>query len=562
MALTREHRPVILIVENDDAVRVAAVDDLGRRFGADYDLVDFSTGANALDWLASDQGQERMAAVVLADLLLPDQRGADFLEAAHHLQPSAQRGFFISARPNRLKIERMEELQRAAAFGQVDFSIVKGWVNPEESLYPVMQEALSIWSSANQPGFELVEIVGDQWAPQTHELREALARNTVPFGFHDVESVEGRRLLAEHHVTDLELPVAIFGTGEVLSNPTTMEVAQALGVRTRPKHAQYDVVILGAGPAGLAAAVYGISEGLRTLLVEPFHLGGQAGSSSMIRNYLGFPRGVSGNELTRRAYDQATLFGTEFLFMQRATKLEQKERQIEVTFSQCDSVLASTVVIATGVDYRRLDIPSVERLVGRGVYYGSPTIEAPAMAGEPVSVVGGANSAGQAALHLSHYADSVTLLVRGESLVDSMSSYLIVELEATENVTVRTRTQVVEAIGTQRLHGLIVEDASTGAREDVEAGGLFILIGAETQTGWLRGTLALDDRGYILTGRDLPTECWSQTRAPLPFETSMPNVFAVGDVRSGSSKRVAAAVGEGSVAIGSVHQALAELRAP
>lgn len=558
MSHRRELRPVILIVEGDATARTRAVEDLRERFGGDYDFVDFAAGADALAWLESEPGRGAAVAVLLSNLILPDQRGADFLEAAHHLQPLAQRGLLVSVRPNRLPIAEREELHRASSFGQVDFSVVSDWVNPEQTLYPLIQEAISLWSSATERGLELVKVIGYQWSPQTHQIRETLARNTVPFGFYDAESDAGKRLLEDYHATGLALPVMTFPNGGVLSDPTMLQAAEALGVPTVPKQAHYDVVILGAGPAGLAAAIYGISEGLSTLLVEPAHLGGQAGSSSMIRNYLGFPRGVSGGELTGRAYDQASLFGVDFLFMQQAQHLETHGPDVRVSFSDCDAVLASAVIIATGVAYRWLGIPSVEHLVGRGVYYGSPGIEAPAMTGEHVYVVGGANSAGQAAIHLARYAESVTVLVRGESLVDSMSTYLITELDATDNVVVRTRTEVVEAIGSQRLHGLVIEHAPTGVREAVEAAGLFILIGAKTRTEWLQGTLALDERGYILTGRDLPPGSWRGTGAPLPFETSMPNVFAVGDVHSGSSKRVAAAVGEGSVAIGSVHKRLAE----
>jgi thioredoxin reductase (NADPH) len=323
----------------------------------------------------------------------------------------------------------------------------------------------------------------------------------------------------------------------------------------------YDLAILGAGPAGLAAAVYGASEGLRTLVIEPQAIGGQAGTSSMIRNYLGFPRGVSGGELAFRAWEQALIFGIQFVFGQRATGLTLRRHERVVTLSDGSEVNARAVIIAAGVEYRRLGIPALERLVGVGVFYGAAGVEAPALAGEEVYVVGGANSAGQAALHLARFAARVTLLVRGESLAAGMSDYLITHLQATPNVQVRLHTRVVDGRGEDRLETLTLEDVRTGQREEVAAAAVFVLIGAEPHTEWLRDVIQRDNRGYILTGRDVPQQAWSLVRPPLPFETSIPGVFAVGDARHGSVKRVAGAVGEGSVAVGSVHQYLAELAA-
>jgi thioredoxin reductase (NADPH) len=323
----------------------------------------------------------------------------------------------------------------------------------------------------------------------------------------------------------------------------------------------YDLAILGAGPAGLAAAVYGASEGLDTLVVEPQAIGGQAGTSSMIRNYLGFPRGVSGGELAFRAWEQALLFGAQFVFMQRATGIAVDGNEHAVTLTDACTVRARAVMIAAGVDYRRLGIPALERLVGVGVFYGAAGVEAPAMAGEAVYVVGGANSAGQAAQHLARYAARVTLLVRGESLEAGMSEYLITQIRATANIDVRLRTRVVDGRGDDRLEALILEDSATGQREEVAAAAVFVMIGAEPRTEWLRDVVRCDERGFILTGRDIPAQAWRLTRPPLPFETSMPGVFAVGDARYGSIKRVAGAVGEGSVAVGSIHQYLAQIPA-
>lgn len=547
----------IFVVDANVADLAESVSALERRFGADYVILGFESPERANEGikLARDGGDD--VALLLADLRLPGG-GIEFLEAAQDLFPTAARAILISTRAQQAPIEDLSEWRRAAIVGQVDFSILKDWVNPEEWFYPQVQEALSDWTSRNGLHLEVVKVVGEQWSRRSHALREILNRNVVPFGFYDVDSDTGRQLLETSGAARAQLPVAIFGDGHYLSNPSALDMAAALGANVHPGSQIYDLIIIGAGPAGLAAAIYGESEGLHTLVVEQLTLGGQAGSSSMIRNYLGFPRGISGQDLTNRAYDQASLFGTEFLFVQTAAGLRAVDGLREIAFQSGERALARSVVLAIGVQYRRLAAPSIERLAGRGVYYGSAGVEAPAMTGQPVYVVGGANSAGQAALHLAKYASSVTMVVRANGLEATMSSYLIDELEATENIVMRTGAQVVEAFGEKRLQGLALQDAS-GRRETVRASGLFLLIGAEPQTDWLRGTLALDERGYIYAGRDLPPGSWPLLRTALPFETSLPNVFAVGDVRHGSIKRVAGAVGEGSVAIGSVHQCLAEL---
>jgi thioredoxin reductase (NADPH) len=365
-------------------------------------------------------------------------------------------------------------------------------------------------------------------------------------------------LMRDFGVNTRRLPAIILHDGSVLHDPTFAEVAGAHGIHTQPSSEAYDLVILGAGPAGLTAAVYGASEGLRTLVIEPLAIGGQAGTSSMIRNYLGFPRGISGGELAHRAWEQAVLFGAQFVFTQQATGLTARGNERVIGLSDGSEVIARAVIIAAGVNYRRIGVPSLERLVGVGVFYGAAGVEAPAMANEEVYVVGGANSAGQAALHLARFAARVTLLVRGESLAAGMSDYLIRQLEATPNVEVWLRTRVIDGRGEDRLEALILEDVVTGRREEVAAPAVFVLIGAEPRTEWLRGVIRRDDHGFILTGRDVPQEGWPLTRPPLPFETSIPGVFAAGDVRYGSVKRVAGAVGEGSVAVGSVHQYLDE----
>ena len=418
--------PVLFIVDDHQESRSRVAAALLRRFGADYQVLatdSAEAGIAALERLAR-QGED--VALIAADLEMSGTDGITFLEQAHPLHRRAARALLVDmdARGTRIPVGSLTTLRRASALGRIDFSILKGWVSPDEWLYPQVQEALSRWIKANRPHHEVMRVVGDQWSPRSHELRNQLDRNTVPFGFYATDSDEGRRLMAVHNVDARRLPAIILHDGTVLHDPSLVEVAEALGVQTRTSADIYDLVILGAGPAGLSAAVSAASEGLCTLVIEPNSIGGQAGSSSMIRNYLGFPRGVSGGDLTFRAYEQAMLFGTQFVFTHRATGLATGEHQHVITLSDGGQVTARAVMIATGVDYRRLGIPSLDRLVGVGVFYGAVGVEAPLMSGQEVYVIGGANSAGQAAIHLSKYAARVTVLVRGPSLA-GMSDYLI-----------------------------------------------------------------------------------------------------------------------------------------
>jgi thioredoxin reductase (NADPH) len=439
--------------------------------------------------------------------------------------------------------------------------MVKGWVNPEEWLYPQVQEALSAWSRTHRPSHVIYRVVGEQWDPRCHDLRDGLTVNGVPFVFHPRDSDIGRQLIRDHEVDVSRLPAVIRHDGAVLQDPSLPELAGSHGIQVRPSDSEYDLVVLGAGPAGLAAAVYGASEGLRTLLLEARAIGGQAGTSSMIRNYLGFPRGISGGELAHRAWQQATLLGAEFVFTHQVTALTTDGDRHALELDDGGQVAARAVILATGVTYRRLGLPDLDRLVGAGVFYGAAGVVAPAITGEDVFIVGGANSAGQAALHLARYAARVTLLVRGPSLAAGMSHYLVRQIAATPNVVVRLRTQVVGGRGAARLEGLVLADLQEHRQEQVPAAAVFIMIGAEPRTDWLAPALRLDEHGFVLTGRDVPATDWPLTREPHPFETSRPGVFATGDVRYGSVKRVAGAVGEGSVAVGSVHRYLAELAA-
>jgi len=553
--------PVLLLVDADPTARAALEAALLRRFGADYRVMAAGSPEAGLASLTELAQRGEAVALVAADLHLHGTDGVAFLAHVRALHPQAMRALLMpmDRRGTRFPFAALKPLQQATALGRIDLWLVKGWEAPEELLYPQIQEALSAWTRAVCPRHTVVRVVGAQWSPQSHALRDMLGRNTIPFAFHPLDTPEGERLLDAYALDPVRLPAVILHDGSVIYQPTARDLADALGVHAPLSTQPYELAILGAGPAGLAAAVYGASEGLETLVVEPRAIGGQAGTSAMIRNYLGFPRGVSGGELAFRAWEQALLFGAQFIFQRQASGLAVQGHERVVRLSDGSEVRAKAVVIAAGVEYRRLGIPSLERLVGVGVFYGAAGVEAPAMAGAEVFVVGGANSAGQAALHLAKYAARVTLLVRGDSLAASMSEYLTTQIAATPNVEVRLRTRVVGGSGASRLETITVEDAAAGRREHLPAAALFVMIGAEPRTEWLRDVVRCDERGYILTGRDLPPEAWPLQRPPLPYETSMPGVFAVGDARHGSVKRVAGAVGEGSVAVGSVHAYLATL---
>jgi thioredoxin reductase (NADPH) len=553
-------RPVLLVIDEmpEDLHLVGRA--LERRFGLDYRVIATATasdGVATLERLARDGAAVALVAVGFGEA----GDAVDLLRRAHALHSGAGRALFVPMGDATGDAPATKALLRAMALGELDFSILKGWVSPEEWLYPQVQEALSAWANAHRPRHEHFQIVGVQWSPRSHEIRDMLTRNRVPFGFYPVDSDAGRQLLADHGLDAARLPIAIRFDGLVLVEPDYQALAGALGVRTRPSSERYDLAIVGAGPAGLAAAVYGASEGLRTLVIEPEALGGQAGTSSRIRNYLGFPRGLSGNELMMRAYEQARVFGAEFVFTRRAVAVAVRGDDRVVRLSGGTEALARAVVIATGVSYRRLGVAALDRLVGMGVFYGAAAAEARAMAGQEVLVVGAGNSAGQAALHLARFAARVTILVRSESLAASMSDYLIQQLATTRNVEVRAHTRVVDGRGEDRLESVLVEDTRTGWRDELGAAAMFVLIGAEPRTEWLADALVRDAVGYVQTGRDVPPERWPVERPPMLLESSVPGVFAVGDVRRGSVKRIAAAVGEGSVAVGSVHEYLAELAA-
>ena len=552
-------KPVLVVADADPALRRGLTAALKRRFGADYHVRAAATTAAALRTLRRLHDQAADVALVLADLWLPGG-GVALLGAARELYPGAQ-GVLLTTIGD---VAASGPLHRALALGQANLFIEKPWRSPEDGIYPQLGEALAAWWRTHRPQLERVRVVGPQWDERSHELRDLGTRNAIPFGFYPTDSPEGQRLLHEHGVDPDQGSLLVLVGETVLIDPTNGEIAEALGLATRPGRACYDVTIVGGGPAGLAAAVYAASEGLQTLVIEAEAMGGQAGTSSLIRNYLGFPRGVSGQDLAARAADQALQFGAEFVYTQSVTGLRAERDTQIVTLADGSAITSRAVVLAMGVAYRRLGVPPLERLVGRGVFYGSVS-EAPAMRGEHVVVVGGGNSAGQAALNLAGYAAQVTLLVRRDSLADTMSAYLIDELAVTPNIEVRTQMTVEDGWGQHQLEGVVVKDHATGQLEPVTTAALFVLIGAEPRTEWLNGTLERDDQGYILTCRDLTSRyeprrsLWPRPdRAPFGLETSLPGVFAVGDVRHNSVKRVASAVGAGAMAIFSVHAYLAE----
>jgi thioredoxin reductase (NADPH) len=545
-------KPLLVIVDDEDASRQALARELESRYGAHYRIVPSSSPEVALARLTEFRDEGVAVPLVLADHWMPGMTGTEFLARVKDVIPTARRGLLIAwADPSTI-----EPILEASALGQMEFYVPKPAWSPDEQFHRAITESLEEWWRERGGRFEAITVIGDEPSVRTHEIRDILARNSVPFGFYRSDSAEGRQALARLGVDQPAGPVVALFNGIVLVDPGNAEVAEALGAEVRPTRPAYDVIIVGAGPAGLAAAVYGASEGLATVLLELEAFGGQAGTSSRIRNYLGFPRGISGADLAWRAYEQAWTLGAHIIYGNPATSLATGEDLHVVGLEDGSQVRSRAVIIATGMSYRRLGIAELESLAGTGVFYGASTIEAQAVAGKPVFVVGGGNSAGQAALHLAKYAEQVTLLVRSRSLAASMSDYLTREIDNTANVHVRYRSEVVGGGGDGRLEHLLIQDRDAGRAESLPAAGLFILIGAEPFTDWLPGAIARDQWGFILTGPDA-TLHWPLARAPFLFETTTPGVFAVGDVRHGSVKRVASAVGEGSIAVRLVHDYLA-----
>lgn len=539
-------RPIIFVVDDTPSEFAALSEALTRRFGADYRIEGSAEPVAALETLARLRDEGRQVALVIADLWMPQVSGPEFLSRAHDLHPGARRSLLVDWWDR----HSAPAILQGCAFGQLDNYLLKPWSPAEVYLYPVVSEFLAEWARDFGPPLEVIRVVGREPSARLHEVHELLIRNGIPHGCHTPDSDDGQQLLAMAGVDESRLPVMVLLDGRVLVDPSNAEIADALGASTRHDR-ECDLLVVGAGPAGLAAAVYASSEGLRTLVLEREAMGGQAGTSSLIRNYLGFPRGISGADLARRAYEQAWLFGSKFVFAREATALKVDADRRLVTLSDGRTISARTVLIATGATYRRLGVPGVDRFVGQGVFYTAIS-DARILAGQQVFVAGGGNSAGQAVVHCAKGASLVTLLVRGGSMEDRMSDYLVRQIRQLPNVEVRLNTEVVDAHGPGTLAQLTLRDRKSGVTETVPARILFVLIGAVPHTDWLAHALERDRHGFILTGRDL-----DDGAARLRFETSLSGVFAVGDVRHGSVKRVASAVGEGGAVLHSIHEYLA-----
>ena len=548
-------RPSILIVDDEPTALASMLDALTRRFGGDYRVEPYLSPHAALDAVSRHKADGEEIALVIADQWMPDLTGNDFLGQVRTIEPMAKRALLVSWGDH----EASPIILQACALGQLDNYLYKPWTPAEVHLYPYVSEFLAEWTRLNRPGMELIRIVGEEFSARANEIRELLDRNGIPYGFLPAGTPQADRLLDERDAWQKELPLVFLLDGTSLANPSDPEIMD--GVGESPDHLQCDVAVVGGGPAGLTAAVYAGSEGLETLVVERHVIGGQAGASSLIRNYLGFPRGISGAELTQRAYQQAWLFGAKFVFSREATGLRLDGDRKVLSLSDGRELSASSVVVATGAKYRRLDVPELERFVGSSIFY-TTFGEARLVRGLDVAVVGGGNSAGQAVVHLAKFARKVTLIVRGHALERTMSDYLVQQIRLTPNIEVRLGAEVVGGDGGERLETLQVRDRDSNAAETIPARILFVLIGALPHTDWLQGVVQRDAKGFIPTGHRVDPALWPLQRPPLSFETSVPGIFAVGDVRLDSMKRVAAAVGEGAGAIQNVHQYLAEIRGP
>jgi thioredoxin reductase (NADPH) len=548
-AAERTRRPAIVAVDDEPAVLAAVARDLRRQFGEKYRVLRANSGEEALDVVRELITRGDQVALLIADQRMPGLSGTEYLVEARKLAPEAKRVLLTAYADTGAAIQAINEVA-------LDYYLLKPWDPPEEELYPVVQDLLTTWESGAALESGGVRVIGHRFSKPAHDLRDFLARNRVPGRWLDIErDSEARELIKVAGVTEDGLPVALMEDGSVLERPTVLELAERLGVANQPITDHYDLVIVGGGPAGLAAAVYGASEGLSTVMVEREAPGGQAGTSSRIENYLGFPAGLSGSDLAQRATTQARRLGAELLTVQDAVALEVEGTGRLVRLSGGGTLSANTVLIASGVSYRKLDTPGFEALTGAGIYYGAALTEAKSCSQQRVVIIGGANSAGQAAVYFSAWAAQVTMLVRSP-LAKSMSNYLIEQIKALPNVDVRTGAQAVEAVGDGKLDTMRIRDAD--GNETVEqADACFVFVGAEPRTGWLDSVVARDDKGFILAGADVRAAGWPLKRDPYLLETSVPGIFVAGDVRARSIKRVASAVGEGSMAVSLIHEYLA-----
>jgi thioredoxin reductase (NADPH) len=554
-------KPILLSVDDDGDVLRAIERDLRSRYGADYRIIGSDSPEKALDILQQLKVRSDSVALLLADQRMPRMNGVEFLQEGMGIFPDAKRALLTAYADTSAAISAINE-------ANINYFFMKPWDPPADHLYPPLDDLLDDWKASYRPSFEGIRVLGTRWSPRSYELRDFLARNHVPYQWIDVElsanDPETKRLLEALGAEAASLPVVLFPDGTKILETVPAQVAQKVGLRTRAQTDFYDLAIIGGGPAGLAAAVYGASEGLHTVMIEKEAPGGQAGMSSRIENYLGFPTGLSGGDLARRAVAQAQRFGVEILSPQEAVSVRTEGSYRIVKLVDGSEISCHALLVATGVQWRRLDAPGIDSLQGAGVYYGGGTTEALSCRGEIVYVVGGANSAGQAAMNFAKYAERVVILVRGDGLAATMSQYLIDQIQRTSNIQIWTHASVAQAHGETRLEEISVLCSDTSKVERVPASSMFIFIGALPRTDWLAGLVERDDRGFLLTGPDLMRDGerpkgWALDRDPFLLETNVPGIFAVGDVRQGSVKRVASGVGEGSVAVQFIHQYLSKV---
>ena len=546
--------PVIMAVDDEAGVLYAVERDLSSRYSDRFSIMAAESGESALETLRELKVRGDPVALLLVDQRMPGMSGVKFVGLALELFPDVKRVLLTAYADTEAAIHAINDVR-------IDYYLLKPWDPPEERLYPVLDDLLGDWLAAFRPAFEGVRVVGHRWSVDSHQIKDFLGRNQVPYQWLDVEASAEARAVAEAAGPGAELPLVVLPDGGVLQAPSIPQVAALIGMTEKAELPYYDLVVVGAGPAGLAAAVYGASEGLHTLLVEAEAPGGQAGMSSRIENYLGFPSGLSGADLARRGLTQARRMGAEILTPQQVTGLRVEDGYKIMSFAGGDEVNARALLLCSGVSYRRLDAPGVDRFTGAGIYYGAALSEATSVAGEDIHIVGGANSAGQAAVFFSAHARTVTIVVRGASLEQAMSWYLAERIHATGNITVAVQSEVAGVDGTDRLSSITIRNIATGEEQTVPTNAMFVFIGAIPQTDWLEGVVARDARGFILTGHEIvehDVAAWPLDRRPYLLEASVPGVFAAGDVRHGSAKRVASAVGEGSVAVMFVHRYLSE----
>jgi len=551
-------KPIIFSIDDDPQVLRAISRDLKSMYGKDYRIINTTSANEALEALVEHKNSSDVVAMFVCDQRMPEMEGVAFLEKAIKIYPKAKRVLLTAYSDTEAAIKAINDVQ-------LDYYLMKPWDPPAEKLYPVIDDLLDDWQNDYVPDFKGIKVIGYQFSPQSHTVKDYLASNLIPYKWLDIEkNPDAKEVLALNNIKLEELPVVVFDDGTYACKPTIRSISEKIGANPQITNDIYDVVIIGAGPAGLAAAVYGASEGLKTLLIERKAPGGQAGTSSRIENYLGFPAGLSGADLTRRAISQAMRLGAEFLSPQAVSDIKQKDGYKTIILDDGPEIVSRTVVITTGVDYRKLDVKGVENYTGAGIYYGAATTEASACKGKEVYVIGGGNSAGQAAVYLSKFADNVYIIIRRDSLSYTMSAYLIQQIANLPNIHVLADTEIIEACGHNCLEKLTLINVKTKETVTKEAAALYIFIGAKPYTDWLKLDILKDEKGFIETGRELRRyddfgKIWKQKRDPFLLETSCNGIFAAGDVRAGAMNRVASAVGEGSMAISFVHKYLAEV---